>query len=259
MNTWNKIESYARASFVRGSLNLKGCPLLPKKCWNQPLHNRGAFNTFLIWIHHLHLQEVNWVLDVGANHGDFAEAVATIFPKANVLLVEPLTQLHGELEHRCANNKGRWLLEKSALGAADAVMPIYIANANDAIGSLAGFSREYRAANPGMETVRQESCNVTTLDNVSARHQIKTVDLLKIDVEGFEFEALRGGLNTLANTRSIIIEVSFVRKASKIKEPLLEMLALLVHEGFQIIEIVPSLYDPIEYWKPLEFNVIARR
>jgi len=248
-----------RACFARGNLNLKGFPLLPKKFCEHPLHNRGAFNTFLTWIKLLQFEHINWVIDVGANHGDFSEAVTALFPKTNVLLVEPLTQLHPELESRCSNKNGRWLLERAAIGASESVMPIYIANENDAIGSLAGFSNDYRAANPEMNSVREELCTVTTLDKLVASHQIQTVDLLKIDVEGFEFEVLRGATLTLPKTRAVIIEVSFIRKATNVENPLLELLTQLTKHGFDVVEIIPSLYDPKDTWKPLEFNVVARR
>jgi len=104
VNAFEKARVYFRASAALGNLNFKGLPFLPKRLFNGTPHNRAAYNEFIVWINHLHLGSVRWAVDVGANHGDFAEAAAAYFPEANILLVEPLPLLHDELQRRCARH-----------------------------------------------------------------------------------------------------------------------------------------------------------
>ena len=258
MNALQRAEAYLRASWALKSLNVRGCPLLPKSLFGPPLYNRGAYNEFLTWIHSLHLDPADWVVDVGANHGDFAGAASAYFPKANVLLVEPLSQLHDELQQRCDRHHGKWVLEKCALGFEDAVLPLHVASGQDAVGSLAGFGPEYQQVNP-QSTIKEVLCKVRPLDAIIAERNITRVDLLKIDVEGFEFEVLKGAARTLERTRALIIETSLVRRSSSAGNPLGAMLDLLASRGFWVIDVVPSFFDSSCPWKPVEFNVLARR
>lgn len=62
------------------------------------------------------------------------------------------------------------------------------------------------------------------------------VDLLKVDVEGFEIEVLKGALNLLKRTRYIIVEVIPITE-SKISE----IVDLLKPYGFEIIDKVCRL------------------
>jgi FkbM family methyltransferase len=253
-----KIGNYILACCAMRSLNLKGCPFLPKALTRLPLHNRSEYNTFITWIKILQIDQARWIVDVGANHGDFSHAASACFPSARCLLVEPLPQLHGELEKRCKSSREHWFLEKCALGATNCVMPLYVAE-DDAIGSLAGFSEEYVAVNASAKPSNQLECKVRTLDEVAAQHGIAAIDLLKIDVEGFEFEVLEGARESLAKTGAVVVEVSLVRNPSRHSGALLRMLNLLADAGFDIVRVIPSLFDRREPWKPVEFNIFARR
>lgn len=51
---------------------------------------------------------------------------------------------------------------------------------------------------------------VLTLDSVMVSHISEQPDLIKIDVQGFEDRVIRGGFNTLRNTRWCLVEVSLV-------------------------------------------------
>ena len=258
MNAFDKAQGYFRASAALRNLNLKGLPFLPKRLFNVPLHNRGAYNEFVVWINHLHLGSIQWAVDVGANHGDFAEATAACFPESKVLLIEPLPELHNELERRCARYGGKWLLEKFAAGAEETVLPLHVAADQDAIGSLSGFSPEYQRLNPQLR-ITQMSCKVRPLDAITAERKISCIDLLKIDVEGFEFEVVKGAVRALELTRALIVEVSLVRRPMEVSNPLVAMLDLLTTNGFQVVNVLPSLFDLSCPWKPVEFNILARK
>lgn len=55
--------------------------------------------------------------------------------------------------------------------------------------------------------VEEVTCQMDTLDNQLA--DIEKVDLLKIDVQGFEMEVIRGADLTLKKTRYLLIEWNF--------------------------------------------------
>ena len=49
----------------------------------------------------------------------------------------------------------------------------------------------------------------TYTDDCAFRHQLPTPDLIKLDVQGFELEVLRGAEKSLAQTKAVLLEASF--------------------------------------------------
>jgi FkbM family methyltransferase len=258
MSLFSKLNVYARAAAAQRGANLRGLPLIPKSLWSDLPENREAFNQFVLWIHTLQLSRVHRVVDVGANHGDFSLAASALYPKAQVLLVEPLPALQPELERRCARRSGRWRLESCALGSQPGSATLHVDPDSDAIGSLVGFSEEYLKVNPLAKAGQTLVCTVRTLDDLCADCGIETIDLLKIDVEGFEFETLRGGARMLRATTALIIELSLVRRGEGLRG-LSEMLDVLASAGLHLVECYPSFYSRETPWLPVEFNLLARR
>ena len=258
MSILTKFSSYARAASANRSFNLRGLPGIPKVWWPDAPSNREAFNHFQLWIHRLQLRDVAQVVDVGANHGDFSQAASAILSRADVLLVEPLPTLHEELEARCGRRRGRWRLAKVALGSQAGTAQLHVVPGNDVVGSLVGFSKEYLEANPIAKTSRSFECSVRTLDDLCQELKIPAIDLLKIDVEGFEFETLRGGREMLRRTRALVIELSTVRRGDG-AHALVEMLNVLNEAGLQLVECIPSLSSAEHPWLPVEFNLLTRR
>jgi FkbM family methyltransferase len=258
MNWLSKLRLYAQAAAALRGPNVQGLPLIPKSFRPSAPANRSAYNQFILWIKRLGLPRAGWIVDVGANHGDFAQAASACHPDAQVLLVEPLPTLHQELERRCRERPHRWRLAPCALGSQPGQATLHIDPQQDGIGSLVGFSPEYLAANPSAQPTQKIACQVRTLDDLCIEHGIQAIDLLKIDVEGFEFETLEGAARALRVTQAILIELSLVRRRED-TEPLARLLTLLNQVGLRLVELYPSLYASQAPWLPVEFNVLARR
>jgi FkbM family methyltransferase len=252
------MAAYGRAAIAQRSLNLQGFPLVPKWLLPNSPHHREAFNQFILWIHRLQLPQVHSTVDVGANHGDFSLAVSAVYPNVRALLVEPLPALHAELEARCARQDGRWRLIPCAIGSVSGNATLHIDPQLDAIGSLAGFSEDYLKFNKDARPGATVQCMVRTLDEVCAEQSVGSVDFLKIDVEGFELEVLRGAKQTLPKTRAVVIEVSLARRRDS-RNTLLTTLEILLDYGFHIVELYPSAGLSESPWKPVEFNLLVRR
>ena len=252
-----RLALYLRAAKVTHSANLRGCPLLPKS--RRSASCRGSYNLFLIWIKQLGLPAAARVFDVGANHGDFARAASVSYPAAQIWLFEPLPALWLELENLAQDYSGRWHVNRFAVGALPGELPLQVAADDDTISSFVGFSEAYHHRNAAGTAMQSIKTRVERLDDFCAGEEIDSIDLLKIDVEGFEFEVLAGGSEILRKTTAIIVEVSLIRKDGGDPAPLEQMITLLVHAGFHPVDLVPSVFSHDEPWKPLEYNVLARR
>lgn len=257
----HKMGLYLRAAISLGRLNLRGFPLVPKMLYANAPHNRAAFNEFILWIREeLQIGSASVIFDVGANHGDFSQAASVCFRDSDIWLFEPIPKLQPKLLERAASQKNRWHLEPIALGARPEVLPLQMDEGDDAIGSFLGFEESYLQFNPKARATSEINVRVETLDGFCEGHSIPKIDLLKIDVEGFEFEVLDGAVRMLEKTQAIILEVSLVRKAHGQPGPLLEMIRRLTAAGFHIVGLIPTRMERSEEpWLPVEYNILARK
>ena len=251
-----KLSLYLRAAAASRSFNWPGFPLWPKT--RTAPSCRGNYNTFVLWLKQLGFKKAAVIFDVGANHGDFAKAASAVYPESEVWLFEPQPALIPMLSELAKHRHSRWLVEPIGLGNVDGTLPLEVA-ADDAIASFVGFSQRYREANPGGKAIQSVAIEVQRLDTYCNRSNISSIDVLKIDVEGYEFEVLAGAENMLRSTAAIIIEVSLIRETKQQGDALAQMISLLSQIGFTIIDVIPSLFSPEKPWQPVEYNVLARQ
>jgi FkbM family methyltransferase len=144
------------------------------------------------------------VLDIGANSGVFALASAAVGAHA-VHAFEPLPRMHAILAENLAMNPGvaihAW---PRAVGAEDGVARIFDPG-GDAPTS-ASLSQEFATGHFG--NLPASEVPICTIDRFCAEQGIDGIDLIKIDVEGYEAQALRGMRNVVAScTPDILMEV----------------------------------------------------
>jgi len=255
----SRIETYLKACRALGSLNLPGCPFIPKSLMRHPITNRKAYNEFILWMTRFGLNDVQRVWDVGANHGDFSRAASALFPQAHCLMFEPYPKLHDRLTELCASDPERFQLDTSGVGAKAGKMELHVDPANDTRGSLAGFSESYRKNHAQAISSTTHTCDVKTLDDLMTDHAVEALDLLKIDVEGFEAEVLQGGQEALRRTTALVLEVSLLRQEEGADHHLPKILKTLDGHGFSIVELEPSIFDKENTARPVEYNLLALR
>lgn len=152
------------------------------------------------------LQAVDCAIDIGANVGDWTADLMLFCQPRQVLCVEPDPTLANELRLRFAANHEIHVEELAvgdSCGRADLrVMhnPVLNSFRQPSASMAALFPEPFRIEN----SVRVE---VKTLDSIAPKDG--RISLLKIDVQGFEREVLRGAEETLRRTDIAIIEVNF--------------------------------------------------
>lgn len=146
------------------------------------------------------------VVDVGANYGQFALfAAARIGDIGRVHVFEPASVAWDRLQENLACNiayLGRIATYRLALSDQSGRSDFYHYPENPAWNSLHPHSKwlslENRACNaPTIAPRFVEQIDVTTLDSFCAGASLSAIDLLKIDVEGFELAVLRGAKDLL--------------------------------------------------------------
>jgi FkbM family methyltransferase len=135
------------------------------------------------------------IMDVGANRGWWSKLAAAVFPEARLTLIEPQEELLPDLEQFVSSHPGsRYIL--SGVGASEGRLPLTLWD--DTMGS------SFRA-HPDA-SLRQREVPVTTIDCLIAQGT-SVPDLIKLDVQGFELDVLRGASSTFGVTEAYIIEV----------------------------------------------------
>lgn len=175
------------------------------------------------------------VLDVGANVGQFLTAIKAFYPAASVLSVEPDPETHEKLATNAAPMPGV-TTRCVAVGEARGTLALHRHHVSLMSTLRPGAVEEY---DPEL-TIDVE---VMPLDELGS--ELPHVDLLKIDVEGFELEVLRGGREVLRRTRYLMLELGLGRQLDGAN---LEVLAL-VHElvpGARVVRFGRPLGSPAD-------------
>jgi FkbM family methyltransferase len=129
------------------------------------------------------------VFDCGANIGEYARAF--LYLGATVIAVEPHPGLVAKLRRMRSE---RLTVVPCAIGQQTGELPLHISNISE-ISSLSSDWLDVVAQNDGWDGKPRRidsviTVKVTTLDALA--DQFGMPDFIKIDVEGFELEALRG-------------------------------------------------------------------
>jgi len=184
---------------------------------------------------------IKTVIDTGANTGQYASQLLRTGFKGTIYSFEPISKPFQILKKHAEGNS-HWHPIQSAIGSKDDESFINVSE-NIVSSSIYEVNDNSLSAEPSTRTVRKEKIKVITLDSFFGKGNLLERDiLLKLDVQGFELEALRGGIKALKEIRIIQAELSFVPLYKE--APLfLEVVSFLESQGFEIFTIFPGFRD----------------
>jgi FkbM family methyltransferase len=186
-------------------------------------------------------RELGCVVDVGANRGQWASALLTLRPPRRFEIFEPNPEAFAILERSMSTAAGV-RLHRSAIGAEPGELVLHVTEGSE----FASFLEPERALEafyaPGvMQVTADVRVPVETLDRVL--HDVDRIDLLKIDVQGFERQVLSGAADVLRRTRALLIEANFVSHY-KGDDTFGSLTALLRGSGFELWDLAPPFHAP---------------
>jgi len=136
------------------------------------------------------------IVDVGSYTGIYAIIGAKSNPQSTVIAFEPNSELSSTLlENLSINSIQNVLVENVALGSRNFMTDLYVGNTSDTAPIIAGRD----------PVARRQKVEVRNFDSYLSLQSFQQIDLLKIDVEGYECEVLRGMERTIEKCRPIFI------------------------------------------------------
>lgn len=185
---------------------------------------------------------IDFVFDVGANTGQYANQLRCAGYKGTILSFEPLTEAFSILQKHIEKDKN-WKAEQMGLGNFDGEAIINVAK-NSVSSSILNIRKEHVDAVPESKYVAQEKISICKLDSVFEKYKQQGKNFfLKIDTQGFEKEVINGALLSLPEITGIQVEMSLVELYEG--ESKYEDLKRLVESyGFDLYSLEPGFSDP---------------
>jgi len=160
----------------------------------------------MIWLKN---KKFKFILDIGANEGQFAEKFVALFPEATFICFEPLAEPLQKLKERF-KDRNNFQFHQLALGNETGKNKIF-RNEYSPSSSLLPMKKNHKEAFTFTEKDFEEEIEIKKLDEILNENDIAKPYLVKIDVQGFEIEVIKGGQNIISNAEMIILETSFVQ------------------------------------------------
>jgi FkbM family methyltransferase len=174
------------------------------------------------------LQEGDIFIDLGGNEGYFSILASfKVGNKGRVYCIEPQNRLW-EIILRNANKNNCYNIKIVPFAIADKIEEVTISLSPSINTGSSTFVSEKRRL--FWET---QKINCTTLDCLFSVEQFTTIKLIKIDIEGYEYLALKGGRTLLENQviKNIIIEFHSLQ-LEKLGQSTDDVIHFLNHYGY---------------------------
>lgn len=155
------------------------------------------------------LQPGSIVLDIGANIGFYSIPLGRKLQKlsggAKLWAFEPVKTNFDRLVNLVEINNLEDIVYPihTALGNQEGEIQLQLSELDTSRGSTTGNAFWLKEAQSD-QSKSSSSSPITKLDTFVVKHNITACDFIKVDIEGAEFEFLKGGLNFITTTRPII-------------------------------------------------------
>lgn len=151
---------------------------------------------------------ITTIIDIGANMGQYAKRARKIFPRARIYSFEPLKDCFEALQKNMSGDTN-FTAVHLALGDTTGSLSMERSSfhPSSSFRSMLALHKRLYPKSQGME---RETVQIARLDEYAKMLALDGGLLVKIDVQGFEDEVIRGGRQTIRSAKAVIVEASYV-------------------------------------------------
>lgn len=203
-------------------------------------------------IHIIDEKKVTLILDGGANEGQWATRVRRDGYSERILSVEPGGKAFRKLQFNSRIDP-LWTVSKHALGSKQETLTLHLAS-NDGMSSSLKKPERHLTEFPSVTFSGTEEVPVTTIENLLQDFDGNV--MLKLDIQGFELEALEG--IGQAQRKIVAVELELTLQPMYCNEASVGwILFTLENLGFKLFSI--SEFGKLKNGQVTYFDVIATR
>lgn len=188
----------------------------------------------------LRAHQIQTVLDVGANVGQYSTRLRTLGFSGLIHSFEPLPDAFRQLS-AVARSDDKWNVYNHALGNDNASVEIN-QSANSYSSSILDMEATHLEVAPQSKVVSQVTIEVKRLDDVIHNMTIDSEVFLKVDTQGYEKHVLDGAESSLKGIKGVQLEMSLVPLYTNefLFRDLLDHMQSL---NFELYQLIPGLVD----------------
>jgi FkbM family methyltransferase len=204
----------------------------------------------------LRSRNIDLVIDVGANVGQYAESLRKDAYAGWIVSFEPTAAAYEDLA-ALAKKDGQWKAINMALGDNEGVTKINVSQSS-VFSSILPQLPAATAFSSEAQVVRSESVRVARLDDLSAELPQSKAAFLKIDTQGYERQVLSGATECLSRVLGVQMELPIMHLYEGTWK-FHEAVAYMSDLGFEVSNIAPVNYDQTDTVSLAEVDCIFRR
>jgi len=190
------------------------------------------------------------LIDIGANVGKFTSDFIKFFPNTNqILLFEPNLELNNKIKDNLNEFKNFEIINKG-VGEKNETKIFNYNNNETALGSFKEYNDIVKPFYKN-ENLELKNIEIIKLDDFINFSEAQKQIVVKIDVQGFESQVIKGGLKFLEKSDLIILECSFVSEYKNTEPSFIECAELL-----KKINIYPIIFQ--DYGKKISNYAFER-
>jgi len=195
------------------------------------IYFEGSFEPYTTGAINKLCKEGMTVIDIGANIGCHTLLFAKLVgPRGKVIAFEPMSWAFSKLIRNIElNNFDNIILEKTALSNENNKNQEVNFSCSWPISGIVDFKR-YLAH---QAHIMKDVVDFITLDDYVSKKGISKIDLIKLDVDGYEFKVIRGALETLKLYNPIIIMELAVYTLKEMGDKVTDLVSLLSDLGYK--------------------------
>lgn len=206
-------------------------------------------------VYNLELSKISNVIDVGANIGQFGLDIRRHGYRGQIISYEPVRETF-ELLFKNTLRHQPWKAFQMALGAEESQLNINVSGNAALSSSILEMNALHLDNFPNSETVAKQRISISTLDTQLEILGLRPEEImLKMDVQGFEAEVLKGATDSLSKIPLCYLEVSIapLYEGEVLFLPILNELSKFGHEVIDVFRGIKA-----KDGKLLQLDILTR-
>lgn len=201
---------------------------------------------------------INLIFDVGANSGQFALSVFEDGYQGKIISFEPTSNIYKKLMINAEKFYNWRIHERVAVGDVCGKIDINVAGNSALSSSVLKMGKVHEESAPDSKFIDIEEVKLVTVDSIFEDYFTKSDKcLLKIDVQGYEEQVLKGALKSIKEIDAVKLECSLVSLYDDDKT-YEHYFQFFERNGFILFDIEPAFSNP-DTGRLLQFDALFVR